>query len=141
MSLLSCDWGLIAEGIYLEYDVMAIGLCNSTTNEIVLNPSRLELHGHKFRSRFFKDFDMVIVLSDSEVTAQLLSRGLEDDDVVNNILDRLAIGEERTTWYFFELLENVAYQSDELQVFHCAMIRFMSPNPTEFPFPSKSFLT
>ena len=110
MSLLSFDWGLIAEGIYLEYDVMAIGLCNSTTNEIILNPSRLELHGHKFRSRFFKDFDMVIVLSDSEVTAQLLSRGLEDDDVVNNILDRLAIGKEGQSISFVLLKSPVAME-------------------------------
>lgn len=53
---------------------------------------------------------MVIVLSDSEVTAQLLSRGLEDDDVVNNILDRLAIGKEGQSISFVLLKSPVAME-------------------------------
>lgn len=39
MEQLSYQWTLVCEGIYLEYDVMLIGVCSGTDHTVCLNPS------------------------------------------------------------------------------------------------------
>ena len=48
-----CMWSLMVESIFLEWNVMLIGVCSTTNNSVILNPSELELQQDDSASNFF----------------------------------------------------------------------------------------
>ena len=48
-----CMWSLMVEAIFLEWSVMLIGVCSSSDNFVILNPSELELQQDDTMANFF----------------------------------------------------------------------------------------
>ena len=86
------SWSLMAEGVYLEFGAMLIGVCSSRENDLLLHPSRLEIN--QFPGEFFVTYNTAIVICESYEEGMKISRGLEDDLVINRITSKLTFAEE-----------------------------------------------
>ena len=87
------SWSLMAEGVYLEFGAMLMGVCSSTTNDLLLHPSRVEINQYS-QDDFFLTYNTAIVICESYEEGMKISRGLEDDLVINRILSKMTYAEE-----------------------------------------------
>ena len=58
-------WSLIAEAVYLEYEMMVIGVCSRTDTDLMLYPSRLEIQKDVKKPDFFRNYNTMVVIGDS----------------------------------------------------------------------------
>ena len=93
MEALSFSWSLMAEGIFLEWGIMLIGVCSYTTQHLVLNPSRLEINEYGGdAAEFYANHSTGILLCDSFEDAEMVSKGLTEKDTILAILNKLLAG-------------------------------------------------
>ena len=91
---MGCSWSLMAEGVYLEFGAMLIGVCSSRENNLLLCPSRVEINQYPNVTEFFDTYNTAIVICESYEEGMKLSRGLEDDLVINRIMSKLTFAED-----------------------------------------------
>lgn len=94
LDALSYEWTLIVEGIFLEYDVMLIGVCSPTEHAVLINPTMLEMQKYKYPSRFFYRYNIGVILADEQSMATSISIGLKDPIVVDRIVNKILIAED-----------------------------------------------
>ena len=94
---LSYEWPLIAEGIYLEFDVMLIGLCSTADHTMIINPGKQEMQKHKYVSRFYDKYSIGILIADEQSQANSVAFGLSDSAVIDRIVHKLILAEEEFT--------------------------------------------
>ena len=79
----------MAEGLYLEFNVMVIGYCNMDRKDIIINPSRLEIREHRDDTSFYKEYPIAIMLVDDESQAHIITMALESDATIEKIFEKL----------------------------------------------------
>lgn len=99
---MSFEWSLIAEGVYLEYDCMLIGVCSPADHSLIINPTVLEMR--KFRataaatakhmSSFYTKHAVGVLICDEQSQASNIASGLNDPTIVYGIVDKLIKAEE-----------------------------------------------
>lgn len=87
----------MVEGIYLEWDVMCIGVASSQDHSLLLNPGAKEMKKFQYNSRFFKKYNMLILLCSEQSKASSIASGLDDPVVIDRILNKILIAEETFT--------------------------------------------
>jgi len=95
--MLSYEWTLMVEGIYLEYGCSVIGVASAVDHSLLLNPGKKEVKKYKYNSRFFKHYNMLIVLCSEQSLASTIHSGLGNPNVIDRILNKLLIAEENFT--------------------------------------------
>ena len=55
----------MAEGVYLEFEMMVIGVCSRTDTDLMLYPSRLEIQKDVSKPDFFRNYNTMVVIGDS----------------------------------------------------------------------------
>eukprot|EP00918_Siedleckia_nematoides_P108105 GHVU01235835.1.p1 GENE.GHVU01235835.1~~GHVU01235835.1.p1 ORF type:complete len:1229 (-),score=136.46 GHVU01235835.1:39-3617(-) len=95
--MLSYEWALMVEGIYLEWDVIAIGVASSKDHTLILNPSRQETRKYKYLSRFFDKYNMLIILASEQGQATQIASALDDASIIDKILNKMLVAEENFT--------------------------------------------
>lgn len=95
--MLSYEWALMVEGIYLEWDVVAIGVASSKDHTLILNPSRQETRKYKYLSRFFDKYNMLIILASEQGQASQIASALDDASIIDKILNKMLVAEENFT--------------------------------------------
>lgn len=91
---LSYEWTLMCEGIYLEYDVMLIGVCCGSDHSICLNPSPQEMAKFSYPSKFFNKYNVGILIADEQILANAVAAGMSDLHTVNRIVEKLVMAEQ-----------------------------------------------
>jgi len=94
MESLSYEWTLMCEGIYLEYDVMLIGVCCGADHSICLNPSPQEMQKFAYPSKFFSKYNVGILIADEQILANAIAAGMADLHTVNRIVEKLVMAEQ-----------------------------------------------
>jgi len=97
------DWGLMAEGVYLQYGALLVGACYDSPSEgrkMVLNPSPLEVDtygdgGAAARKAFFEQYTVGVLLSDSALTAGKVVQGMSDSGTLEKIVQAVVDAEHR----------------------------------------------
>ena len=95
--MLAYEWTLMVEGIYLEWDVMCIGVASGQDHSLYLNPGTKEMKKFQYNSRFFKKYNMLILLCSEQSKACSIASGLDDPVVIDRILNKILIAEETFT--------------------------------------------
>ena len=95
--MLSYEWSLIVEGLLLEFDVHCIGVASATDHSLILNPGPREMRRFQYNSRFFKKYNMAIILCNEQNKAASIGMALEDPQVIDRILNKILLAEESFT--------------------------------------------
>ena len=95
--MLSYEWTLMVEGIFLEFDCMVLGVASSIDHSLLLNPGKKEMKKFEYNSRFFKKYNMLILLCSEQSMASSIATGLDDPVVIDRILNKLLVAEENFT--------------------------------------------
>lgn len=95
--MLSYEWALMVEGIYLEWDVVTVGVASSKDHTLILNPSRQETKKYKYLSRFFDKYNMLIILASEQGQASQIASALDDASMIDKILNKMLVAEENFT--------------------------------------------
>jgi hypothetical protein len=91
---LDYSWSLIAEGFYLHWESMLIGLCSKTEHKLILNPSSADMSGAVDLAEFYDSYDIGVVICESPRVAAKIARSLLDDQEVDRIMAKIVIAEE-----------------------------------------------
>ena len=95
--MLSYEWTLMVEGVYLEWDCLIIGVASSNDHSLLLNPGSKEMKKFQYNSRFFKKYNMLILLCNEQSQASSIASGLDDPHVIDRILNKILVAEETFT--------------------------------------------
>ena len=90
----SFEWSLVAEGIYLMFDCIVIGAYNSQTGDVLINPCRADLKKYRYMSKFFENYDAVIVLADERSQVSRVEGDLSDRTAIQRCLKKICIAED-----------------------------------------------
>ena len=88
------DWTLMAEGIFLQFNVMLLGVCNLDRKDMILNPTRLEMKQLASAPLFFKEYSVAVILSEDETLAQVVAKGMMDDQIIQELTEKIALSED-----------------------------------------------
>lgn len=90
------NWALMAEGIYLEFGAMLIGVARATNSDVVLNPSSNEIfeesHGTG-AAKFFSSFPVGIFFAFSDEVAAMIRVSMSDKATMRRMTDKLISAE------------------------------------------------
>lgn len=89
------DWSLMAEGVFLEFDVMLLGLCSATDHAVIFNPTALEMSSFKISSKFYFKYNVAIILTDDRGIASNIATMLRDSTCIERIINKLVVAEEQ----------------------------------------------
>lgn len=93
LATLGYEWTLVAEGVYLEYDVMMIGVSSSEDHDVILNPSFHEMSKFSSPQRFFKLYSLAVVLAEDQTMAANIAQALSDPYILDRIVNKLVVAE------------------------------------------------
>ena len=85
ISAMCFDWTLFVEGLYLEYGVMMIGVCNIQEQIISLNPGKLEMSAFNSPADFFAKYNVGIIIAGESAMASAVSDGMSDKHIVTRM--------------------------------------------------------
>jgi hypothetical protein len=94
LAAMAFEWSLVAEGIYLEFDTIALGVCCPSDHSIILNPSSLEISKYNYPSRFFAKYSVLIILANDQESANYVAAGIDDHQFINKIINKLLLAED-----------------------------------------------
>ena len=95
ISELFFDWSLLVEGLYLEYGVMMIGVCNIQEQIISLNPSVIEMENFSSPADFFAKYNVGIIIADESATASAINQGTLDTTIMQRIKSKIINNEKQ----------------------------------------------
>ena len=92
----------VAEAIMLEYDCIVLGYCNESKTECIFNPKPGEIRQstasdpYRFKDSrdFFKTYKMAVILADDQQRADDITKGIANEETVQNIVIKLEIEED-----------------------------------------------
>ena len=86
----------VAEAIMLEYDCIVLGYCNEFKTECIFNPKPGEIRQQSFKDNrdFFRTYKMAVILADDQQRADDITKGIADEETVQNIVIKLELEEE-----------------------------------------------
>ena len=93
MQRLSYCWSLMTEGIFLEWNIILLGVGSYTEQNIILNPSSLEINECGSKEAFFGNYDTGILICDSQEAAEAVAKGMTDPDTIEEIVAKLLAAE------------------------------------------------
>ena len=93
MQRLSYCWSLMTEGIFLEWNIILLGVGSYTEQNIILNPSSLEMSRYGTKEDFFHEYDTCILICDSQEAAEAVAKGMSDPDTIEEIVAKLLAAE------------------------------------------------
>ena len=88
------SFSVIAEIIYLEFGVLSLGVCNAAKDSIVFNPRIKDLTHYANMKDFFHSYSVLLVLTDDQKSADLVSKTLADASRMREANLRLLSEEE-----------------------------------------------
>lgn len=91
---LSYEWTLMCEGIYLEYDVVLMGVCSASDHSICINPSPQEMGKYAYPSKFFNKYNVGVLIADEQILANAVAAGMADIHTVNRIVEKILVAEQ-----------------------------------------------
>jgi hypothetical protein len=95
LSAFSFEWSLLAEGIYLEFDCMLIGVCCPQDGSVIINPCSTETSFlYKYASKFYNRYSVGILLCENQEAANLIAQSLEDSTIITSIANKIIVAEE-----------------------------------------------
>lgn len=95
LEALAYEWNLIVEGIYVEFEVIMIGVCSIPEHAVFLNPGVEELAPFEGDGEaFFKLYNVGILMAPSQSAAELVANGMNDTLVVDRIMAKMLFAEE-----------------------------------------------
>lgn len=92
--VLSFEWTLMVEAVYLEFDAIVLGVGSSKSHNIIINPGREEFRKHKYLSRFFDKYNMLILVCSEQSMALSIAEGMRSPEVLDRMLNKLLIAED-----------------------------------------------
>lgn len=94
LETLSFEWTLIVEGLYLEFDIMLIGLVDPLDRSVIVNPSKYEIQKFKVASNLFKSFSQGVILCSDRGLAKSIEASLSDSAVLSRIISKMILAED-----------------------------------------------
>jgi hypothetical protein len=115
LAVMGYHFPLMAEGVFVEFGAMLMGVCCKSEMSMILNPSSLEMHAYDSPEEFFKVHDTAVLLVESYEMAHFITQSLSKDDVIEKIIARMMSLEEschvRTTEGEAEFLKSLAAEA------------------------------
>ena len=91
----------IAQAIYLEFDIITIGVCDMENHDIILNPTSKDILSKqsigdigKLSKAFFLSHNVAVILADDQLESDNLARALKNADRIEEIVSRMDAAEE-----------------------------------------------
>jgi hypothetical protein len=94
LAAMAFEWSLIAEGVFLEFDTIALGVCSPSDHSIILNPSSLEISKFNYPSRFFAKYNVMILMASDQEAANYVAACIDDHQFINKIISKLLLAED-----------------------------------------------
>ena len=92
-SAMNHDFKKIAEGIYLEFGVIVLGLFSNFDNELVLNPNKRDIPHGTTKMEFLSLYNKALVIADDQIQADIISKSLRQKYVIDAIIKKCEIAE------------------------------------------------
>ena len=82
-------FSFMAEGIYLEFGAMLVGVCCKGEMSMILNPSPLETNAYDSLDEFYKMHDTGVLMTESYEMAAFIAQCLDRDEVIEKIIAKV----------------------------------------------------
>ena len=83
----------MVEGIFLEWNIILLGVGSYPEQNLILNPTSLEINGYGSKEEFFGSYDTGILICDSQEAAEAVAKGMTDHDTIEEIVAKLQAAE------------------------------------------------
>ena len=84
-------FSFMAEGIYLEFGAMLVGVCCKGEMSMILNPSPLETNAYDSLDEFYKVHDTGVLMTESYEMAAFIAQCLDRDEIIEKIIAKVTI--------------------------------------------------
>jgi hypothetical protein len=87
------DFNRMAEGIYLEFQLIVLGVVNKTDHDVILNPGRKEKMKFASESAFFDKYSSLLIIADDQIQADSICSAIRNASIIQRILEKLEAAE------------------------------------------------
>ena len=82
-------FSFMAEGIFLEFGAMMVGVCCKGEMSMILNPSPLETNAYESLDEFYKVHDTGVLMTESYEMAAFIAQCLDRDEIIEKIIAKV----------------------------------------------------
>ena len=90
------DFSIIAEGLYMEFGVITLGMCNDARDSLVFTPDLEDLSAFENIREFYKVYNIALIMADDQYKAESIARACEDPNVTSKI--NIKVSKEEEVW-------------------------------------------
>jgi hypothetical protein len=88
------DFNLMAEGIFIGYSCILIGVCNLTDYSVALNPGPTEMQTYPDAMKFYSENNIGIIIAPDQEHADHVAFGMNDLSTIDKLLAKLLVDED-----------------------------------------------
>ena len=89
LEALSYMWSFVVEGIFIEFNVMLMGVCNVRDQKVCLNPDDTDFEKFDSKEAFFNFYNVGIIIAEEESMATAIGAATSDDAYVERIVSKI----------------------------------------------------
>jgi len=107
------EFSRIAECIFAEFGVIALGAANKARDSVVFNPRVKELHNFSNMKDFFHTYSTLLIMADDQAQADAIMKACADTEMMRNAQLRLLVEEENWPVHHSSRTSRVASEDGE----------------------------
>ena len=91
---LDYEWTLLVEGIFIEYEVILLGVCNVQDHKVCINPTQVDFDQFSSPAEFYSYYNVGVMVADEQSMASAVGAETSDYFVVDRILKKIIQAEK-----------------------------------------------